>query len=85
MAFAGTLPDVAGPDAAADAEGDAIVVGDGFDLVEAEGRFIRRQRRDALARLRAVDPGLFRPRLARRPALVALVATWSSRLVPSRT
>ena len=28
-----------------------------------------------LSRLRAVDPGLFRPRLARRPALVALVAT----------
>ena len=27
------------------------------------------------SRLRAVDPGLFRPRLARRPALVALIAT----------
>jgi hypothetical protein len=51
-----------------------IAVGAGFDLHDAEARFVRRQRRDALARLLAADPRLFRPRLASRPALTALIA-----------
>ena len=55
-------------------KGETILIGDGFDLHDAEGRFVRRQRRDALGRLHATDPGLFGPRLARRPGLVALVA-----------
>ena len=62
----------AGP---ADRRRDETIAVDGaFDLAEAEARFVRRQRRDALARLRAIDPRLFRPRLGSRPALVALVA-----------
>ncbi|HEX5828621.1 MAG TPA: hypothetical protein VFY23_13935, partial [Candidatus Limnocylindrales bacterium] len=70
LAFAAAMPETA-------AVGDAdmtIEVGAGFDVHDAEGRFVRRQRRDALMRLRTIDPGLFRPRLARRPALVSLVA-----------
>ena len=73
LAFAGSMPSSAGPATAGDDE--TIAVGAGFDLHDAEARFVRRQRRDALSRLRAVDPGLFRPRLARRPALIALIAT----------
>src|SRR5258705_549190 len=37
-------------------------------------RFVRRQRRDTLAALRLVRPALFRPRLSRNPAAIALVA-----------
>ena len=73
LAFAGSMPETATAGTDADTD-ETIVIGDGFDLHDAEGRFVRRQRRDALARLRVVEPGLFRPRLARRPALVALVA-----------
>ena len=73
LAFAGSMPSTAGPAAAGD--DDTIAVGSSFDLHDAEARFVRRQRRDALSRLRVVDPGLFRPRLARRPALIALIAT----------
>ncbi|HYN70061.1 MAG TPA: hypothetical protein VEX41_07615, partial [Candidatus Eisenbacteria bacterium] len=42
---------------------------------EAESRrFVRRQRRDTLAALRLVRPGLFRPRLSRNPAAIAVIA-----------
>ncbi|MEI7744857.1 MAG: hypothetical protein WCK58_14055, partial [Chloroflexota bacterium] len=71
LAFAGATPSAAGP---ATDDDQTIAVDGSFDVTEAEGRFIRRQRRDAVSRLRAVEPSLFRPRLARRPALVALVA-----------
>jgi hypothetical protein len=37
-------------------------------------RFVRRQRRDALATARLVPPGLFAPRFSRQPAAAALVA-----------
>ena len=72
LAFASAMPGAAGP--AADADDDTIVVDGTFDIAEAEARFVRRQRRDAAARLRGLDPGLFRPRIARRPALAALIA-----------
>ena len=71
LAFAGAMPGAAGP--AGDSD-ETIAVDGTFDIAEAESRFVRRQRRDAVSRLRAVDPSLFRPRLERRPALVALVA-----------
>ena len=45
-----------------------------FDEAVESDRFVRRQRRDALAALRVV-PTLFKPRLSRAPALAALVAT----------
>ncbi len=44
---------------------ETIVVGEGYELGAAEARFVRRQRRDAVGRLRTIEPGLFRPRLAR--------------------
>ena len=66
------IPGAAGP--AAGPEDETIVVDAGFDIAEAETRFVRRQRRDALTRLRAVQPNLFRPRLARRPAGTAILA-----------
>ena len=72
LAFAQAKPTTAGPGDPAD--DDTIAVGDGFELGAAETRFVRRQRRDALRRLRMVEPGLFRPRLARRPAVVSFVA-----------
>ncbi len=73
LAFAGVRADGETRDAA-DADLELIDVGPSFDLVRAEARFIRRQRLDALRRLIAIDPGLFRPRLDRRRALVAIVA-----------
>ena len=54
LAFASAHPEAAGP--ASDADDGTIAVDGDFDLGEAEGRFVRRQRRDALARLRAVEP-----------------------------
>ncbi len=73
LAFASAMPETAGPAEGTDDE--TIAVDGTFDIAEAEARFVRRQRRDAVARLRAVDPGLFRPRVARQPALAALIAT----------
>ena len=72
FAFAQAMPATAGP--AAEDDDETIVVGEGYELGAAEARFVRRQRRDAVGRLRTIEPGLFRPRLAVRPALVALVA-----------
>src|SRR4029079_15430333 len=72
LAFAQAMPATAGP--AVEGDDETILVGDGYELGAAEARFVRRQRRDAVGRLRAIEPGLFRPRLAVRPALVALVA-----------
>ncbi len=77
LAFAPSAP---GPGPSSMEDGPPIAVGDAFDLGDARVRFIRRQRGDALARLRAVDPGLFRPRLAVRPVLVTLAA--AALLVP---
>ena len=45
-----------------------------FDETAETDRFVRRQRRDALAAIRVVPGGLFRPRLSRQPALIAVVA-----------
>src|SRR5687767_2728759 len=45
-----------------------------FDEAVESDRFVRRQRRDALAALRLV-PSLFKPRFSRSPALAAFVAT----------
>ena len=81
LAFAGSMPETASALDATDTD-ETILIGDGFDLHDAEGRFVRRQRRDALGRLHATDPGLFGPRLARRPALVALVA--AALVIPGR-
>ena len=44
-----------------------------FDEAVETDRFVRRQRRDALAALRTT-PSLFKPRFSRQPALVALAA-----------
>src|SRR5215204_4769753 len=71
LAFAGASPSAATVDETTD---ETIDVGSGFDVHRAEERFVRRQRRDALGRLHAVDPRLFKPRFAPRPALVSLVA-----------
>ena len=59
LAFAQAMPATAGPAGADDDE--TIVVGEGFELGAAEARFVRRQRRDAVGRLRTIEPGLFRP------------------------
>lgn len=65
-------PRLAGPEGAA----DGVVGGDGEAAEIAEAaRLVRRQRRDAVAAAVRVPPGLFGPRLARRPALAGLVAT----------
>ena len=73
LAFAPSAP---GPEPASDDADEAtIAVGPSFDLAAAEARFVRRQRRDALARLRVVEGRLFRPRFAGRPAAIALLAS----------
>ena len=72
LAFAGTL--ARGRDRRRTPTDETIDVGAGFDVHQAEERFVRRQRRDALGRLHAVDPrpvpaalrAAARPRLARR-------------------
>ncbi|HJP89789.1 MAG TPA: hypothetical protein VJ850_12205 [Candidatus Limnocylindrales bacterium] len=69
LALAVAYPDVAGADAGA--PDDDADPGD----VDAQRRaFVLRQRRDTLAALRATPANLFRPRLARRPAAIAVVA-----------
>src|SRR5207244_3411626 len=45
----------------------------GVDDEAEEHRFIRRQRRDAARVLQTIPAGLFRPRVSRTPAIVALV------------
>lgn len=68
LALAVAFPDASGP---ATSGSEAI---DGEDETEQAERFIRRQRLDALASLRLVPPGLFGPRLPRRPASATLAA-----------
>ncbi|MEA2672899.1 MAG: hypothetical protein QOI92_91 [Chloroflexota bacterium] len=67
LALAVAFPEVAGPRLAEPARGE-----DGPSAERAA--FVLRQRRDTLSALRVTPPGLFRPRLSRRPAAVALVA-----------
>ena len=78
LAFAAREPVTAGkasrPDDAGTEDGASIEVGSSFDVTRAEAAFVLRQRRDALARLVSVDPGLFRPGFAARHALVASLA-----------
>ena len=62
------FPDSAGP-RADDEQGTTS-----FDEAAETDRFVRRQRNDALGALRTASPGMFRPRLSRRPAGAALVA-----------
>jgi hypothetical protein len=69
LSLAVAFPAVAGPADPTVAETDEPVT----DVAETE-RFVRRQRLDALAALRVAPPNLFRPRLSRQPAAVALVA-----------
>ncbi|HEX2626684.1 MAG TPA: hypothetical protein VHL56_07230, partial [Candidatus Limnocylindrales bacterium] len=72
LALAVAYPDVAGADAVEPA--DDAASGD----LEAQRRgFVLRQRRDTLAALRATPPNLFRPRLARRPAAIAVLAVFA--------
>ena len=49
LAFAGAMPSTAGPAVGPDDE--TIAVDGSFDVLEAESRFVRRQRRDAVVRL----------------------------------
>ncbi|HLQ47361.1 MAG TPA: hypothetical protein VK233_00170, partial [Candidatus Dormibacteraeota bacterium] len=72
LALAVAFPDASGPAAAAADVTDVPDVGD--DEAQQAERFIRRQRLDAATSLRLVPPGLFGPRLARRPALATLAA-----------
>ncbi len=65
LAFAVQMPATAGPSAAAN---DGLIAVDGaFDITEAEARFVRRQRRDALGRLRTHRSGAVPPAV-RAPA-----------------
>ena len=73
LAFAAAMPTTTAPGEADDETIDASRPD--FDLVAAEGRFVRRQRRDAAHALATVRPDLFRPRFSPRPAVVALVAS----------
>ncbi len=73
LAFAAMVPDTAGP--APGNDDGTIAVDEAFDIGEAGIRLVRRQRRDAVQRLRAVNPALFLPRFDRKPVLVALVAS----------
>ncbi|HKG19651.1 MAG TPA: hypothetical protein VKB00_07930, partial [Candidatus Limnocylindrales bacterium] len=71
LALAVALPAAAGP-VPPDAPVETL---DGEqESVEAE-RFVRRQRADAARSVRLAPPNLFRPRLARHPALAAAIAT----------
>ncbi|MEO8273100.1 MAG: hypothetical protein ABI620_03455, partial [Chloroflexota bacterium] len=71
LALAVAFPQTAGADAATLADLNADEATD----PDAERRgFVLRQRRDTLAALRGTPPNLFRPRLSRRPAGMALVA-----------
>jgi hypothetical protein len=67
LALAVAFPEVAGPPAV---DPDQIADREGAE----RAAFVLRQRRDTLSALRTTAPGLFRPRLSRRPAAVALVA-----------
>ena len=62
----------AGPGAEDDDE--TIVVGEGSSSVRPRPASCGASAATPLGRLRTIEPGLFRPRLAVRPALVALVA-----------
>jgi hypothetical protein len=73
LSLAAAFPALAGPAPVLD-ESDEGGPDEGGDAAETE-RFVRRQRVDALAVLRVASAALFRPRLARRPAAVALMAT----------
>jgi hypothetical protein len=73
LSLAAAFPALAGPAPALD-DSDEGGPDEGGDAAETE-RFVRRQRVDALAVLRVASAALFRPRLARRPAAVALMAT----------
>src|SRR3954471_19458835 len=73
LAFATAMPTTAVP--SQDDDETIDVSSPDFDLVAAEGRFVRRQRRDAAHALSTVRPDLFKPRFSPRPALVAAVAT----------
>ena len=72
LELAAAFPAAAGP-STEPADVDASDMPPGDDAAEAE-RFVRRQRRDALAALRIVPPNLFRPRFSQAPALTAFVA-----------
>ena len=65
------FPGSAGP--ATDPEALDVPVDGPFDETIETDRFVRRQRRDALAAVRTV-PALFKPRFSRSPALATLVA-----------
>ncbi|HEX2755618.1 MAG TPA: hypothetical protein VHM48_09150, partial [Candidatus Limnocylindrales bacterium] len=70
LSLATTYPALAGPaDPAAEDTAGPI-----SDAGEAE-RFVRRQRLDAIGALRVAPPNLFRARLSRQPAAIALAAT----------
>ena len=64
------FPGSAGPEAAPADEAPEVQLD---EAAEAD-RFVRRQRRDALAAVRAAPSSLFAPRLSRQPAAAALVA-----------
>ena len=74
LALAAAMPAAAGP---ATAEEEALLDAPAaaLDREAEERRFVRRQRRDALASLRLIRVDLFKPRLSRRPALASLLMT----------
>jgi hypothetical protein len=74
LALAVAAPALAGPPSADDLAALAADAPAPVDEADEQRRFVRRQRRDALMSLRVLRHDLFRPRLARRPAAVALVA-----------
>jgi hypothetical protein len=67
LALAVAFPDAAGP-----RDNDELPPQD--SAAAERVAFVLRQRRDTLSALRSTPPNLFRPRLSRRPAAVALVA-----------
>ena len=67
LALGGAIPEAAGPPSA---EEEALLADDAIAIDQGteERRFVRRQRRDAVASLRLVPSTLFRPKMSRRPA-----------------
>ncbi|MDP9244737.1 MAG: hypothetical protein M3O77_06610, partial [Chloroflexota bacterium] len=73
LALAVAFPEVAGVPAPDDQLADVASTAPADADAERRG-FVLRQRRDTLASLRTTPANLFRPRLSRRPAAMALVA-----------
>lgn len=80
LALGGTVPEAAGPPTAEDEALMAAGTGD-VDDADERRRFVRRQRRDAMASLRLVPANLFRPRMSNRPAVAVLALSLA--LVPT--